>query len=69
MGKTKLKHSRKRTLFSRPDGDLCPGCVERFPIEEMTLDHIQPRSKGGANNLENLRLMCWTCNQAKADRW
>lgn len=67
--KSKRKRSQKRTLFQRPDGDLCVGCVERFPIEELTLDHLKPRSKGGTSSLDNLRLMCWSCNQAKADTW
>jgi hypothetical protein len=33
----------------------------------MTMDHIRPRSKGGAHNLTNLQPMCEPCNAAKAD--
>jgi len=32
----------------------------------MTVDHIIPRAKGGANNLENLQPMCVHCNNIKA---
>ena len=33
----------------------------------MTIDHIQPVSKGGLNILENLCLACRTCNEYKSD--
>jgi len=34
----------------------------------MTKDHIQPKSKGGANAHENYATMCSPCNEAKADK-
>ena len=37
-------------------------------FELMTIDHIQPKSKGGDNTLENLQPMCHTCNTKKADK-
>lgn len=33
-----------------------------------TVDHINPRSKGGGNELANLALACWECNHEKADK-
>ena len=33
----------------------------------MTIDHIQPTSKGGLNTIENLCLACRTCNEYKSD--
>ena len=33
----------------------------------MTIDHIQPVSKGGLNTVENLCLACRTCNEYKSD--
>lgn len=34
----------------------------------LTIDHIQPLSKGGEATLENLCLACRTCNEFKADQ-
>lgn len=34
----------------------------------MTKDHIQPKSRGGANALDNYNTMCAPCNTHKADK-
>lgn len=34
----------------------------------LTLDHIRPVSKGGKTELDNLQLLCETCNVAKDDQ-
>lgn len=34
----------------------------------MTMDHIHPKSKGGANSLSNTQTMCEKCNFLKADK-
>jgi 5-methylcytosine-specific restriction endonuclease McrA len=33
-----------------------------------TLDHIEPRSKGGRNAMDNLTGACQPCNAAKGSR-
>ena len=35
----------------------------------LTIDHFCPRSKGGADTLENLIYACIRCNQYKQDYW
>jgi hypothetical protein len=35
----------------------------------LTIDHFQPRSKGGTDALENLIYACINCNQHKQDYW
>lgn len=32
-----------------------------------TLDHIKPRSKGGTDDIENLRVICQKCNNQRGD--
>jgi PTH2 family peptidyl-tRNA hydrolase len=34
----------------------------------MTIDHVFPKSKGGADNIKNYEPMCKVCNETKADK-
>jgi 5-methylcytosine-specific restriction endonuclease McrA len=36
--------------------------------KQLGLDHIRPVSKGGKTELDNLQLLCKTCNEAKDDQ-
>jgi 5-methylcytosine-specific restriction endonuclease McrA len=58
----KYKAQRQR-VFKR-DGHVCAYCG----IDEgvMHIDHIIPRKVGGDHALENLQVLCKSCNQAKA---
>ncbi len=56
----------KNYLFGRQEG-VCNGCGRRFCFEQMTVDHIVPRSKDGGNELANLQLLCQPCNNLKND--
>ncbi len=40
---------------------------KRKSSRRATLDHVVPRSRGGSNDLGNLRLCCRQCNCDKAD--
>ena len=46
----------------------CAGCQYELPLHVLTVDHIQPRSRGGLDSVGNLQLMCHTCNAIKGDR-
>lgn len=43
---------------------LCEYChsFEEASTSQFTLDHLQPRSLGGTDDLENLALACHRCN-------
>ena len=45
------------------------GVTETDAGGELTVDHYQPRAKGGDDSLENLLYCCPRCNQYKLDYW
>jgi len=60
-------HRRKitrRAVFAR-DGWECQYCGAR---SNLTVDHVIPRSKGGASTWENIVASCAPCNRRKGDR-
>ncbi|MBD1864551.1 MULTISPECIES: HNH endonuclease [Trichocoleus] len=58
------RNRRKRSLFTRY-GCHCYHCDNCFPIQQLTLDHLTPRSRGGSNALSNLRLACSSYNNRR----
>jgi 5-methylcytosine-specific restriction endonuclease McrA len=46
----------------------CAYCGEKKRSEDLNLDHVIPRSRGGKTNWENIVLSCIDCNRIKADR-
>ena len=44
---------------------ICHYCGQKFPQEELTLDHIVPVARGGKSTRGNLVICCRACNQAK----
>ncbi|MCY3986095.1 MAG: DNA methyltransferase, partial [Candidatus Dadabacteria bacterium] len=57
----------KIKLYGEQEG-YCYGCKEHFKLQNLTVDHIIPRSKGGTDHLSNLQLLCGYCNSVKGDR-
>lgn len=46
---------------------MCQYCGLRFKTQELTFDHVIPRSRGGGTTWENICTACQTCNLLKAD--
>jgi 5-methylcytosine-specific restriction endonuclease McrA len=68
-----FKRDRIRVRFSRlniyaRDGFTCQYCAVRLPSEDLTFDHVTPRSRGGTTTWENIVTCCIPCNRQKADR-
>jgi hypothetical protein len=57
----------RRNLFKR-DHWTCQYCGVQPGADELTIDHVVPRSQGGTSTWENCVLACMTCNKRKADR-
>jgi len=57
----------RRNIFKR-DRFTCQYCGAQPGSEELTIDHVQPRSRGGTSTWENCVLACIECNSKKADR-
>ena len=51
-----------RELFAK---GICRYCGNKFPAEELTLDHIVPVARGGKSTRGNMVVCCRSCNQAK----
>lgn len=60
----RLKLSR-REVFSR-DGFVCQYCGKQ--TKDLTLDHVVPKSRGGAHTWENLVSACKGCNHRKGGK-
>jgi 5-methylcytosine-specific restriction endonuclease McrA len=57
----------RKTLFNR-DQHQCQYCGSRPGNEELSLDHVLPKSRGGKTTWNNIVCACVTCNAKKADR-
>ena len=66
-------------LLAERDGPDCGICGEyvnpnlpsgpKGSDQGPSVDHIQPRSHGGRDELTNLRLTHWGCNRDRGNRW
>ena len=63
FGLEKTKHDEGNRYHFNLYGEDEIGCEVL-----ITKDHIQPKSKGGKNTLDNYQVMCFECNVEKADK-
>lgn len=66
QGEKSVVFSRKN-LFKR-DKYTCMYCGVQPGPEELTIDHVMPKSRGGTSTWENCVLACVECNKTKANR-
>ena len=68
----------KRDFVINRDGARCQMCgikvitaaeneKDYFKENFCNIDHIKPRSKGGTNSVDNIRVLCRKCNSKKSD--
>jgi len=63
---TKLTFSRKLVL--RRDEYTCCYCYLKFKHNDLTIDHVIPKSAGGSNSFTNCVTACFFCNRRKRNR-
>ncbi len=63
---TKLVFSRKLVL--RRDNYTCSYCNIGYGYNNLTIDHIVPKSLGGKNSFLNCVTACVQCNSKKSNR-
>ena len=62
---SKTKRWILNTLINR-DGNDCYLCLEKIiNKKDMTIDHLVAKSKGGSDDITNLRIAHEKCNQDK----
>ncbi len=57
----------RRNVFKR-DHSTCQYCGAQPGSDELTIDHVLPRSQGGVSSWTNCVLACVACNKHKAAR-
>jgi len=75
-GATETKEGRKQGRYLprdimlkvvRRDNQICQMCHKHVRDDEVEFDHIIPYSKGGPTAVENIRLLCRSCNRKKSN--
>lgn len=62
----KVTFSRKNIY--RRDRYTCQYCGSKPPLQDLSVDHVVPRSFGGRSTWTNCVLSCLKCNRKKANR-
>lgn len=62
--KPKIPASVRDVVFER-DGYACRRCSS---MEDLSLDHVIPSSRGGSDDESNLQTLCMRCNISKGAR-
>ena len=58
-----IRKEKRIAIYNR-DGNICLYCGSN---NNLSLDHIIPRSKGGSNDTSNLITCCIACNSSRQE--
>lgn len=68
MTKRKIYERDRVWIESIKDWEIyCSLCKEPMPYKKASIDHVIPRSRGGNNSLDNLKLAHRDCNSRKGN--
>ncbi|WP_409449899.1 HNH endonuclease [Chryseobacterium sp.] len=71
----KYDYLEKRKQFNRQQKQLfkilikkCNACLHCGTTEKLSIDHIVPLIKKGSNDINNLQILCISCNSKKGSK-
>jgi hypothetical protein len=67
MEKRKAISKKLRFEIFKRDGFQCAYCGQAPPVVILEIDHIEPKSKGGKDDINNYITACFDCNRGKKD--
>lgn len=53
------------SAIKKRDNYQCQYCHQKFPLEELNVDHVEPQFYGGGDSWTNLVCSCIPCNSKK----
>lgn len=59
-------YDTRKMIYNNANG-RCELCGRNILFEDMTIDHIDPLSMGGADDVKNLACTCYPCNLFKGN--
>lgn len=62
-----FKKFQRRLLYYQYNGK-CAYCGCHLEYDELTIDHVIPKVKGGKNSKKNYRACCRDCNEFKGQK-
>jgi hypothetical protein len=65
----KHRSSLSKKLFNKLLIQYNFKCLFCGSKKSLSIDHIQPVSKGGSNEYSNLQILCKSCNSRKGNKW
>ena len=64
MAQSRRHRARREAIFAR-DGYRCVYCGRTGTVDELSVDHVEPRTRQGDHSPGNLVTACTACNLAK----
>ena len=66
-GKWNIHDLLEYNVKKMQQNDYCWYCGKALKLNELTKDHVFPRIKGGNNDMDNIIMVCKSCNSSKGD--
>ena len=63
-----FSQEQRRILWNTSEDRKCARCHKLVTWDDLTIDHVDPHSRGGKTGLKNAALMHRACNSAKGNR-